>query len=144
MIRRFSAALIGLALCFPVFSGARSPRTAPTPFVVSTHDEQANDTLVGTVTNHMTSRRANVTVTATWETGDRRRRRTPPSSRSPTWLRTPRPASILDPDADVSALGAPTVTVTATGTITGAKPTGALQVEPGDFAGDVYSGQRHQ
>ncbi len=135
MIRRFGAALIGLALCIPVFTIPVAAHGA-TPFVVS-FTEQANDTLVGTVANHTTSRRGSVTVTATWENGT-----VDIVDTAVVQITNLAPHATtgfeLDPDADVSALGAPT-SVTATGNITGTKPAGALQVAPGSFATDAYT-----
>jgi hypothetical protein len=135
MIRRFSAALIGLALCLPVLAAPVAAHGA-IPFVVE-FTELADDSLVGTVTNHTTSRRSNVTVTATWENGDNDVVDTAVVQMTNL---APHASSgfLLDPDADVSALGAPTVT--ATGAVTGTKPAGALQVNAAGFTDDSYTG----
>jgi hypothetical protein len=135
MIRRFSAALIGLALCLPVFAAPVAAH-GTIPFTVDA-TVLANDTIVGTVTNHTSSRRSSIVVTATYDTVDPNHTETAdvlvtnlaPHSSAPF---------ILVPEADVSAMPAPTLS--ATGTITGTKPTGGLHVEEGVFADNVYTG----
>jgi S-layer homology domain len=130
MIRRFSAALIGLALCLPVFAAPVAAHGS-TSFTVDA-TVLADDTIVGTVTNHTTSRRSNIVVTATYEQG------TVDHTETAIALVTnlaPHSASAfrLVPVADVSGMPAPTFS--ATGDTTGTKPTGGLHVEPCDFSG---------
>ena len=127
MIRRFSAALIGLALCLPVLAAPVAAHGATR--LVLDFDELANDTLVGTVTNHFTTRRENVTVTATWENGA-----TDIVNTAVVHLTSLAPHAtssfVLDPDEDVSLLGAPT-SVTVYRPELRHEPTGALEVDPG-------------
>lgn len=135
MIRRFSAALIGLALCLPVFAAPVAAH-GPTGFTVDA-TVLANDTIVGTVTNHTSSRRSSIVVTATYDTVD------PDHTETAAVLVTnlaPHNSTpfVLVPEDDVSTMPAPTLS--ATGTITGVKPTGGLHVEPGSFTDNVYTG----
>jgi S-layer homology domain len=131
---------MALALCLPIFAAAPVSAHGPVAFVVD-WDERSDDTLVGTVTNHTSERAFNVTVSATWENGA-----TDITNTQVVQMTNLAPhaesAFKLDPDENVSALGAPT-SVTASGQVTGTKPTGALQVTPGEFdetATNVYSG----
>lgn len=135
MIRRFSAALIGLALCLPVLA-APVAADGPVGFVVD-HDVLAGGNIVGTVTNHTSGRRSNIVVTATYENGtvDVTQTAVALVSNLAPHNKTP---FLLDPGP--TADGLVLNSVTATGDITGAKPTGGLHVEACTLVGDVCTG----
>jgi hypothetical protein len=135
MIRRFGAALIGLALCLPIFSVpvvAHGDR----PFGFNA-EVLADGTIVGTVTNHTTQRRLGVTVTGKWWDFEGN-----PMYQSvviPITNLAPHATSpfLLDPDFDASGM---TATFFASAPTTAPKPAGALYVQGGTFTGDSYSG----
>ena len=135
MIRRFSAAIIGLALTMPILAVA--PVAASGSGFVVDFDEQADDAVVGIVTNHQLSRQFNVQVTVTWENGV-----TDIVESGPVFVSNLAPHNSspfkLDPVADVTGLAINSVT--ASGSVTSTKPTGGLHVEPCVFTGDVCNG----
>jgi hypothetical protein len=138
MIRRFGAALIGLALCLPIFAvPVAAHGYQPWGFNFEVH---ADGTVVGTVTNHTTQRRANVTVTGGWSVEGNS---TFQSVVVPITSLAPHASTPfrLDPDFDASDMTL--ITLRAAAPLTGPKPAGALQVDPGTFTGSSYSGTVH-
>lgn len=123
MIRRFSVALIALALCLPIFAAPVAAHGA-VPFVVD-YDEKGDEAVVGTVTSHELTRQFNVTVTAVWENGAVDVMASQPvfisnlapHNTSPFYLATPAEAATLT-----------LTSVTADGQTTGTKPAGGLKV----------------
>ena len=141
MIRRFSAALIGLALVLPILVvapvGAHTSGGLVTVFGTVTSVD--GTTVAGHVTNHTNARRSAIIVTATWRGGENLMA----NETSPPMITNLAPhasspfelfeASTVDPSW--------TLTVTATSAVTGTKPAGALSVAPGSFTSEhVYEG----
>ena len=136
MIRRFSAALIGLALCLPDLCGSagrRAHERRPRVTVVDSYtDARRHDTSSGTVTNHTSARRSSDHRDR--DCGKWRHRRQPRrrARSSTTWRRT-RPASFsIDPRAAERRGQHGAHSVTAAGSITGTKPTGGIHVGAGE------------
>ncbi|HYI67055.1 MAG TPA: S-layer homology domain-containing protein [Candidatus Limnocylindrales bacterium] len=140
MIRRFGAALIGLALILPMAVSSVAAHTSAG--VVATQVDEwtdgAGDTHVtGLLTNHTGSRQSNIQVTATWTS--------PAASETATAMvsnlapHASAPFAIVEEDTDVSA--GTGLAVTATGTGSSTKPTGGLHIDldTESLVGDVYT-----
>ena len=132
MIRRFSAALIGLALCLPVFAVAPvAAHTNDSVVVVhATYTEGLNTHVIGTVENHSSDRLRSVRVTLTWTQGSaviHTVNQTPflpnlaPHAKTPFHITVPTAATVPSDTLTVTAASADPRP--------GAAPVGALDVE---------------
>lgn len=139
MIRRFSAALIGLALCIPIFAVA--PVAAHTNgglavTLVDSYTDAEGTHVTGVVTNHTSSRRSPITVTAVWEMGT-----TDVSQSGAAFINNLAPHAstsfhLLETESVVGNTG---LVVTAAGSITGTKPTAGIHIGLSDITGDQAS-----
>ncbi|HEX2767528.1 MAG TPA: S-layer homology domain-containing protein [Candidatus Limnocylindria bacterium] len=137
MIRRFGAVLIGLALTLPL---SLSAVTAHTTAGVTVDYDVVGDTIVGTVTNHTSTRLAGIDVTATWdETPDPDVTATGPVLVTNLAPHAASPFELAVPD---EADGLTLTSVTAAGTVSGTKPIGGLDLA-GSLTGDTYNGTIH-
>ena len=135
MFRRISVALVGLALCMPIFAAA--PVLAHTNGGLSvtfdTWTDAAGTHVAGKVTNHTSARRAPVSITATWDmkvdfqaSATAFTSNLAPHATSPFHVMTATDVS--------SATG---LTVVASGSITGTKPTKGIHIGAVNLVGDT-------
>ena len=144
MIRRLSAVLIGLTLAMPALA-----LTTPGPAIAhatsgfslawgwSTGPE--GTPLNGMITNHISSRRTNIQITATWKDGP-----TVMATESTTAMVTnlaPHASSPFQMFEETEVENDWDVTMAVTSAATSVTPAGAMTVEPGEFIDeDTYEG----
>jgi hypothetical protein len=144
MIRRLSAALIGLALPLPVFVLATpAPVAAHSAggfsLVWGTSTTAEGTSLNGMITSHFSSRRTSIQITATWRDGT-----TVMATETAGAMVTnlaPHASSPFEMFEDTDLEPGWTLTMTVTSALTGVKPAGGLTVELGEFTdADTYEG----
>jgi hypothetical protein len=132
MIRRFGAVLIGLALTLPLAVASVSAHTngGLATTIVDSWSDASGTHVVGSVTNHTSTRQRNINVTATWTDGSQ-------SALAFITSLAPHastPFHILEPSA---VTGSPTAS--ATGESQGIAPVGRLSLTNGSVGTDSYT-----
>ena len=137
MIRRISAVLIGLALTLPLTVSVVTAHSSGlvVATVIDVWTDAGGDThVIGTVTNHRTSRVQNVQITATWTA--------PAAVASGAAFITslaPHASSPFHLVETDDTVGSPTISVSAVSNATNAAGGLALDVEGADLVGNVYT-----
>ena len=142
MKRRLATILIGLSLALPVLAVAPASAHigAGWSFEAGTLLDADGETVSGFITNHLSSRRTNIEVTATWKDGDVSMAQvTVPAMVEILAAHASSPFRIFKP-APVQASWDLSISVASDAT--SAAPAGGLSVQPGEFvSGSVYEGQ---